>query len=112
MLGENFCHVILESLAGGCPVLISDRTPWRRLVSKGAGRDLPLDGPQGFRDVLQRCIDLEQDAYSELRRPARQFAVTYHRDGDGLRQNRELIEIAYQGGPDSRATAIRPPIAA
>jgi glycosyltransferase involved in cell wall biosynthesis len=111
-LGENFCHVILESLAAGCPVLISDCTPWRNLASQGAGWDLPLEGPQGFRDVLQRCIDLEQDAYAELRRQARQFAVTYHRDCDGLRQNRRLFEAAYHGGPVSGAAGVRARMAA
>jgi len=34
-LGENFGHVILESLSAGCPVLLSDRTPWRRLEADG-----------------------------------------------------------------------------
>jgi glycosyltransferase involved in cell wall biosynthesis len=29
--GENFGHTILESLQSGCPVIISDRTPWRKL---------------------------------------------------------------------------------
>jgi glycosyltransferase involved in cell wall biosynthesis len=27
--GENFGHVVLESLSVGTPVLVSDRTPWK-----------------------------------------------------------------------------------
>jgi glycosyltransferase involved in cell wall biosynthesis len=45
-LGENFGHVIHESLAAGTPVLISDQTPWVGLSEKGAGWELPLgDAP-------------------------------------------------------------------
>src|ERR1019366_6035225 len=36
-LGENFGHVICEALLAGCPVLISDQTPWRDLEKRGAG---------------------------------------------------------------------------
>ena len=43
--GENFGHAIQEALAAGCPVLISDRTPWRDLAAKGVGWDLPLSDP-------------------------------------------------------------------
>ncbi len=43
---ENFGHVILEALAAGCPVLLSDRTPWRNLARAGVGWDLPLDRPE------------------------------------------------------------------
>ncbi|GAF04922.1 glycosyltransferase family 4 protein [Saccharicrinis fermentans] len=32
--GENFGHVILESLMSGRPVLISDQTPWRDLAKE------------------------------------------------------------------------------
>lgn len=42
--GENFGHVILESLSAGRPVLISDQTPWRNLSEITAGWDLPLGG--------------------------------------------------------------------
>nr|WP_277351240.1 glycosyltransferase family 4 protein [Micromonospora sp. HNM0581] len=36
-LGENFGHVILESLAASCPVICSDRTPWSDLIEAGGG---------------------------------------------------------------------------
>jgi glycosyltransferase involved in cell wall biosynthesis len=35
-LGENFGHVICEALNAGCPVLVSDQTPWRNLEEMGA----------------------------------------------------------------------------
>ncbi|MEU8300242.1 glycosyltransferase family 4 protein [Micromonospora sp. NPDC048909] len=40
-LGENFGHVIAESLAGSCPVLCSDRTPWTPVLRNGGGAVLP-----------------------------------------------------------------------
>ena len=36
-LGENYGHVIHEALSSGCPVVISDRTPWRNLAAAGVG---------------------------------------------------------------------------
>ncbi|WBB69867.1 glycosyltransferase family 4 protein [Micromonospora sp. WMMD812] len=36
-LGENFGHVIAESLAASCPVLCSDRTPWTSVLRDGGG---------------------------------------------------------------------------
>jgi glycosyltransferase involved in cell wall biosynthesis len=65
-LGENFGHVILEALAGCCPVIISDRTPWRDLEEKGAGWDIPLERRDLFKGVLQKCIDMDQADYSAL----------------------------------------------
>ena len=35
--GENFCHVIREALSAGCPVLISDQTPWRSFAGMWCG---------------------------------------------------------------------------
>ena len=31
-LGENFGHVFIEALASGCPLIISNTTPWRNLA--------------------------------------------------------------------------------
>ncbi|TDB72531.1 glycosyltransferase family 4 protein [Micromonospora sp. KC721] len=36
-LGENFGHVVAESLAVACPVLCSDRTPWTPVLTAGGG---------------------------------------------------------------------------
>lgn len=41
--GENFGHVISESLMAGTPVLISDQTPWVNLEEKGLGWEIPLE---------------------------------------------------------------------
>ena len=46
--GENHGYVIQEALLSGCPVLISDRTPWRGLAALGVGADLPLEQLERF----------------------------------------------------------------
>jgi glycosyltransferase involved in cell wall biosynthesis len=76
-MGENFGHVILEALAAGCPVLISDQTPWSNLASKQAGWDLPLDDSNLWQQTLQHCIDMDGATYSHLSQSACQFAQTW-----------------------------------
>ena len=36
-LGENFGHVIAESLSAGCAVICSDQTPWTPVLLAGGG---------------------------------------------------------------------------
>jgi glycosyltransferase involved in cell wall biosynthesis len=62
-LGENFGHVIVEALEAGCPVLISDATAFRHLESQGAGWDLPLKNPEGFRQALRRCAAMSPEEW-------------------------------------------------
>jgi glycosyltransferase involved in cell wall biosynthesis len=71
-LGENFGHVIPESLMAGCPVLISDQTPWRGLEKARAGWDLPLAEVGQFQAVLQHCVNAGPE-YNVLREGARLF---------------------------------------
>ncbi|MBS7528101.1 glycosyltransferase [Fusibacter paucivorans] len=52
-LGENFGHVISEALIGGCPVIISDQTPWRNLEEAQVGWDIELQNNKKFIEVLQ-----------------------------------------------------------
>lgn len=74
-LGENFGHIFLESLAAGCPLIISDRTPWLGLEEKKIGWDLSLGEPEKWIEKLNYCIDLDQPEYSRLSANARRFAV-------------------------------------
>jgi glycosyltransferase involved in cell wall biosynthesis len=90
-LGENFGHVIIEALTAGCPVLLSDQTPWRGLEEKGVGWDLPLDQPQRFREALQRCVDMDEPAYRAWSERARAYGLQHARDETTVDRNRALF---------------------
>ena len=47
-LGENYGHVIAESLAAGCIPVISDTTPWLDLDKNGCGYVCPLKDKAAF----------------------------------------------------------------
>jgi glycosyltransferase involved in cell wall biosynthesis len=51
--GENYGHVIIESLTAGTPVLISNLTPWQNLDIDEMGWDIDLHNKQGFVDILE-----------------------------------------------------------
>jgi glycosyltransferase involved in cell wall biosynthesis len=90
-LGENFGHVILEALCAGCPVLISDQTPWRDLKEKGVGWDLPLDRPDLFQDVLQKCVDMNGLEYVKWSERAREYGFGVTKDDGVVEMNRRLF---------------------
>lgn len=68
--GENFGHVILESLMAGRPVIISDQTPWQNLQPQKAGRDLPLNDMAGFVNVIADFAAMEKPTFDDWCRGA------------------------------------------
>ncbi|MET8368585.1 glycosyltransferase, partial [Micromonospora profundi] len=74
--GENFGHVIAESLAVGCPVICSDRTPWTPVLRSGGGMVLPDLTAEALRD----CIEEFVAASPEQRHAARMAASAAYRD--------------------------------
>lgn len=62
--GENFGHVIYESLSNGRPVLISDQTPWKELFAQHAGWAIPLVDEEGFSGALQHAINWNQAEFN------------------------------------------------
>jgi glycosyltransferase involved in cell wall biosynthesis len=89
--GESFCHVICEALSAGCPVLISDQTPWRHLQECGAGWDLPLKEPDLFRQIVQRCVDADEESYTALRARAADYARMAASDSENVEEHRRLF---------------------
>lgn len=96
-LGENFGHVILESLSHGCPVLISDQTPWRGLESLGIGCDITLDDKENYRVALQKYIDMGQEEYNLLSARAYEYGSSKLNDPEVVEQNRQLFIKAFNG---------------
>ena len=78
--GENFGHIVPEAWAAGCPVLVSDRTPWRNLAEAGVGWDLPLER-QAWVDALQRCVAMSPEDHHALRQRAVARSKAVWREG-------------------------------
>lgn len=74
-MGENFGHAMLESMAAGLPVIISDRTPWKDLERHCAGWDLPLDDPETFTRAIDRLCAMDGTEYERWSAGAFRFAA-------------------------------------
>jgi glycosyltransferase involved in cell wall biosynthesis len=75
--GENFGHAIFEAMAVGCPVLISDQTPWRELEKSMAGIDMPIKLDQ-FKHAIERFLLMDKDAYQQFRKGSLEYAKLYY----------------------------------
>jgi glycosyltransferase involved in cell wall biosynthesis len=104
-LGENYGHVICEALGSGCPVLISDQTPWRNLETDGVGWDFPHEETDRFRSVLQQCVDADDKWCAALSRRAMQYAAKHASDPETIAANRRLFQQAFvwTGSPYSNS---------
>ncbi len=93
-LGESYGHAILEALLAGCPVLISDRTPWHDLRGKGVGWDLPLEQPESFRVALQSCINMSSQEHRAWSQRAKAFGLEHAQEETIVDQYRRLFDYA------------------
>ena len=72
-LGENFGHVIYESLANGLPIIISEHTPWEAGHKNGVFA-LPLVDKNSFISVISKLHQFNQDEYEEVSGNALNYA--------------------------------------
>jgi glycosyltransferase involved in cell wall biosynthesis len=72
-LNENFGHAIIEALSHGCPVIISDKTPWNDLEEAGAGWVIPLDNEQRWVNVLHAAAAMNDVEYRKMSIAARDY---------------------------------------
>jgi glycosyltransferase involved in cell wall biosynthesis len=90
-LGENYGHVILESMISGTPVLISDMTPWTNLESHGIGCVSSLDNRGKFANYIKHIYSMNATEYSDLRLRANQYASSVLSDSSVKEKNIQLF---------------------
>jgi len=92
-LGENYGHVVLESLVAGTPVLLSDRTPWQA-SGDNAVAVLPLEKPLAWIEAIERWSHLSPQDLESTRSAALAYAQRYLDTTEALAQNKTLFEGA------------------
>jgi glycosyltransferase involved in cell wall biosynthesis len=73
--GENFGHVIAESLLNGCLTLTSNETPWSNMSEFGAGADYPLEDELRFIEYIKTVMDMDESLFETNSKNA----ITYAR---------------------------------
>ena len=91
---ENFGHAIVESLSAGCPVIISDSTPWNGLSEAAAGWDLPLDDMEEIRNAVCQACMMDQEEYDTYINGALEMAGKIHHDDTALSMNKKLFGVS------------------
>ena len=88
---ENFGHSIVESMAAGCPVLLSENTPWRNLPEQKAGWDVSLEHEAQQLQALKEAIAMDQETYNEWSQSALELARSITQNETVIDQNRSLF---------------------
>jgi glycosyltransferase involved in cell wall biosynthesis len=95
-VGENYGHVISESLSVGTPVLLSDKTPWRNLEEKGWGWDLSLNNPQLFVETIHKMATYPKSYLKETRKMIKNSFIEHLKKPEILNANKELFMIPFK----------------
>lgn len=90
-LNENFGHSIAEAIGFGCPVIISDKTPWKNLQDKNLGYDLQLEKNK-FIVAINYYAELDNDEFHVIRKQVRTYAVSELISQENLKTYLTLFE--------------------
>ena len=88
---ENYGHAIVESMVSGCPVIISDRTPWRNMEAAHAGWDLSLADNSKILKALKFALDMNQQEYDLWSDGAYDKAVEITESKKSVEDNKNLF---------------------
>lgn len=88
--GENYGHVIAESLSVGTRVLTSKETPWRDLQADGVGWDFDVEDLPSFVKVLDELASQTVSERSAVRELVRKAASIRLYNREALDNNRRL----------------------
>lgn len=79
-LGENYGHVIQEALSAGCPVILSDQTPWKDLEQKGVGYIQDINDVEGYRIAIEKYLIMNQEEFEVVSNNTIIYAVNNGKD--------------------------------
>jgi glycosyltransferase involved in cell wall biosynthesis len=96
---ESFGHAIFEAFAVGCPVLISNQTPWKNLQKKKAGWDLPISDLVLIKTTIQQLVDMPNLEWQPYRIGALQLAESYVKQLNVDKEYRILFENRFNFNP-------------
>lgn len=89
---ENYGHVIVESFQAGCPVIISDQTPWHHLEEKQIGWDISLENKTKFVETIVHCANMTQSEYNNRSQKTLEFARSAINSPEIINQNNHLFQ--------------------
>ena len=92
-LGENYGHVIFESLCGGCLPIISDQTPWLDFNEKGIGAVLSLKDKKAFVDEIEKLSLISKEELKEKQKNANFYAIKKYESSVKDTGYRKIFEL-------------------
>ncbi len=88
---ENFGHSIAEAFSNGVPVIISNQTPWKGLISKEIGWDIPIE-EAGFIQTLDEAISIDPIDYAKMAQNAYNYFKENIYTEELIASNKKLFE--------------------
>lgn len=92
--GENFGHVVLESLAAGTPVIVGRDTPWGRVETSGAGWLCDPTNAHALADRIDYFLRLDAGAVEQMRANAVLLAHETQSDPRAVLENQVMFRAA------------------
>ena len=88
-LGENFGHVIFESLKSGTPVLVSNQTPWLS-NAEGGLQVLSLDENKWI-NTINVWTKFDDNILLKKRKEAIKYILNYNNNSTALKKNKKFF---------------------
>jgi glycosyltransferase involved in cell wall biosynthesis len=87
-LGENFGHVIFESMIAGTPVFISDQTPWGLSNNFGTLNILSLDDKENWINCIEK---FDKSKIIDIKKRTLKHAFDYSKNNENINTNLNLF---------------------
>ena len=91
--GENFGHIIIESMANACVPIISDKTPWRDLTTQNIGFDISLTHPEEFTKTIDQLALMNQATFNNISKNAFNYSQQITDNTTLIKQYQQLFQM-------------------